>query len=388
MTHCSRSAKGNQKTMLRKRQIKETALQKFKTRLDTSLKWELTHERITEVDERKWFRMMLNENSKIALRTSEQMKNRSTIKLPQFDPNFFSPDEIECRYPGCHKKFPQDPLYSLEEVRKEDLYLCLDHQRIVTNLIHEQCAEKNVEVKFETFNAKEFAGYTSLIGKLEKAHMHLLGGDVKMSKPLKSTLSELFLNVRNFLFITNALLNPAPENLRIILPAILTILTNVVERIENREYVENLVFLVRNIMKIFLHFFGVLYTWVSVEVRNPYGDIGGGVGCLVGACVSGWAFGPVSSMITLGAGIGCVSGALVGAGIYKLEKERKEHRQEVEGYQAYREFVEQSRPNRYAIAARQTNENRTRVITVFLYRFEGDVYGNLYISLPNFRYFY
>ena len=375
--------------MLRKRQIKETALQKFKTCLDTSLKWEVTHEtRITVVDKSKWLKMMLNENSKITLRTSEQMKDRSTIELPQFDPNFFSLDEIECRYPGCQKKYPQDPLNSLEEVRKEDLYLCENHRRRVTNLIREQCAEKNVEVKFETFNAEEFAGYTSLIGKLEEAHMHLLGGDVKMSKPLKSTLSELFLNVRNFLFITNALLNPAPENLRIILPAILTILTNVVERIENREYVENLVFLVRNIMKIFLHFFGVLYTWVSVEVRNPYGDIGGGVGCLVGACVSGWAFGPVSSMITLGAGIGCVSGALVGAGIYKLEKERKEHRQEVECYQAYREFVEQSRPNRYAIAARESNENRMRVINVFLYQFEGDFLGNLYISLRNFSFFY
>ena len=341
--------------------------------------------RINTKDPKKWFGEPPYSKNKIALRTFEQMKYRSIIELPQFDPNFFSPNEVRCRFYGC-KKTRRDPSGHSGDVSKKDLYLCPVHRERMTNHIGKQCAKQNVEVNFETFKAEDFDGYISLISVMEQAHLYYQRDDLNISKPLKSTLSEIFLNTRNFFFITNAVLNPCFENLESSLPAILTILTYLLNEIHNYEYVRNLLFLLRNVMKTTLFFFGVLYTWISLPLSNPFGYIGGGVGSAVGALVTGWAFGPMFGLIALGAGIGLSSGALIGTGFHRLKQEGEQLREYDEAFWEYLEFMGRAGEETGLSSSFENTLSEMDWVHVYsgndpLYYFVGNSLGDLFFSV-------
>ena len=112
------------------------------------------------------------------------------------------------------------------------------------------------------------------------------------------------------------------------------IFTTILDRIQNRAFVENLAFLLREVMAIILSSFGVIYTWVSSNLANPGPAVGAGVGVALGSLAAGIAFGPVG--LALGSMIGGVSGGLIGGGAFNYQA----HQQDMEERRRYREFIE------------------------------------------------
>ena len=288
---------------------------------------------------------------KVNIRTSGQIKRGEDIKLPQFDPNFFSPHQSPCRFPHCLERKARSSNHSLK-MNKEDLYMCRSHRQEINDLISKQCFDKGINVSYKDFKDEDFHGYTSLIGLMEETFQHLERKATRALFPSKMDLllAEIFLNIRNFLIITNLLLNPDHENRRNVLIPITTILQSMLERCDDREYVENTVYLLRQVMQTILSPFGVVYTWVSLPLQgNPGAQIGAGIGGILGA--TGVAvFGRENRFgqsIIEGAGIGFLCGGLLGGGMFNL-REHYQRERNLHGYNQHRNYMS-TNTNTYVI---------------------------------------
>ena len=311
-------------------QEEERAIAKISDRqLTRSLEGELkqllpvlpTIPKITQYSARELFGDAPYHSKEIHLRTSEQMKQGSDIELPQFDPNFFSLDQVHCRYHDCPETKARNPNNS-SKTNKEDLYLCPNHRKEMVDVVTKKCAEKGIAVNFKDCNVEDFNDYTSLIGLCEKAFQGFKekASQVPSSSEVNGFLAEIFLNVRNFFIISNAVLNPDPENVMCTLPPVYEILQSLPKKRDDLNFVRDLAQLLEEIMKIILPCFNVVYDWVVLSLqRNPGAQIGAGMGGAAGAILAGAAFGPALPMIALAAGIGFVSGGLLGGGIFNLK---------------------------------------------------------------------
>ena len=166
-------------------------------------------------------------DNKVTLRNAGHQGAHEEIVLLQFDPNFTS-TEVFCRHPSCNSRY-------LEAAKsgKRDLYLCPFHQQKLKDAISDTLAKKNIQIATtkENPDPRQFDGYTSLIGVLEGAYH-----DAKKFQALERRspmVEEAILNVRNFLIITNAVLNPNGHNLQLALPPVFRILLLILENSAN-----------------------------------------------------------------------------------------------------------------------------------------------------------
>jgi hypothetical protein len=212
----------------------------------------------------------------ISLRTAEQTRNMDVVKLKKIDPCFqLKQRKIPCRVPECQETTV--PHSSGEGRIKRDLFLCKTHREELADLISKRCAEGNVIVDVTNFKNDDFKGYTSLIAVLEKAFMHLKSKRLTTSATTDSQLAEVFLNARNILMITNALLNPVDENVGMVVNACLKILLQI---LMNPANVKNLGEIFQSVAILAFGFYAITYPWVMVSLENPGGKIGFGV-CIV-----------------------------------------------------------------------------------------------------------
>ena len=235
------------------------------TNLDVSLE--------STVPKEVWFSQAELIRGQITLRTAEQTENMDVVQLKQFDPYFHNKDhKITCRVPGClaTRKFGSE---AKSEMVKRDLFLCKTHREQLMNLVSKRCAEEGVIVDIANFKMTDFKGYTSLIGVLEKALVHL-----KLKWWRKNAhdfhLAEMLLNTRNFLIITNAVLNPAEVNLNATLGPYLTIF---IKALENPKNLQNWLMLLSAVTLIILMFYAITYEWIHIPFENPGARIGAGV---------------------------------------------------------------------------------------------------------------
>ena len=266
----------------------------------------------------------------IHLRTAEDTKNESVVKLLQFNPSFFLKDvsNIHCRIPGCSATIQRlKPTHSSEK-SKQNLFLCSAHRERLTSEVTKRCAKENVIINIASSKKEDFNGYTSLIGILEKAFTYL-----KKQAPL---LAEVFLNTRNFLIITNALLNCNEDNTAIVLAPYIILFQTLLSCIEDPQRLESLVKALQEIMDMIMQFFGVIYIWVFLG--NPGSRVGGGVGLVLGF-VGGAAFVFPPPGIFAASVVGLVAGKLIGSGGYDWYKEHHYMKMQQEMIQQYQEFI-------------------------------------------------
>jgi hypothetical protein len=266
------------------------------------------------VPEEKWIpetqeKMLLKS---VHLRTEKQTQNLEVVKLKKFDPCWLKANsEISCRVHGCLKTTSR---LSTKRRTKQDLFLCEAHRENLTNFILQWCARENVYVtSFQ--NSNDCEGYTSLIGALEKAFMHLKSK--RLTTTTDALLAEVFLNTRNFLIITNALLNPDEDNTPTAVGPYLTILLRL---LGDPLRLGNLLKLLEGVMNLVLHFFGIIYQWVHVPLENPGAKIGFGLGISFGfllAQVLGFPFWSECVCCLLFA----FAGSLIGSGVYDWNRE-------------------------------------------------------------------
>ena len=247
---------------------------------------------------------------KVPLRNAESLGAHENITLTQFDPNFMTTD-VQCRHPSCGIRNPE-----AVKNRKRDLYLCPHHRQVLKNSIRDTLAKMkiNIPTTSEVPEEGQFTGYTSLIGLLEKAYYDAKKFGTFKEKSKK--VEEAILNARNFLIITSTVLNPDLNNLEVVLPPVFAILRLIVENPNSVVALGvGLVYLLREVMEMILFAFGVVYTWVSLALYSPGGQIGAGLGGTVGV-IAGSFFGPWGAAGGLAAGGGL--GGLIGNGIYNL----------------------------------------------------------------------
>ena len=240
---------------------------------------------------------------KIVLRTAEDTKNESGVKLRQFNPSFLLKDfeTDRCRFPGCPVKSN-----SSEKV-KQDLFLCSTHREELISKVKKRCADGNVDVP--NYEQEDFNGYTSLIAKLEKAFIHFQ----KQAGVTNFLLANVFLNTRNYLIITNALLNPNGDNETTALSSCMAILKSLLSCIKETGIVRAAIVLMQEIQIMILCFFGICCTWV--ELASPGTRLGGGIGLVLGF------FGPLLygfdyRVVGLSGVVGLCAGILIGGGVY------------------------------------------------------------------------
>ena len=280
----------------------------------------------TTIPSKKWItEHEMSKMKAIQLRTGKDIENESDVALPQFNPSFFLKDgsEVHCRIPGCSATIQRLKSNPSEKI-KQDLFLCSTHRARLTSEVAERCAKEDVFVKVASFKQEDFNGYTSLIGQLEKAFTHVLKQD--------SLLAEVFLNTRNFLVITNALLNPDEDNTVIALAFFMKVLQSILSDVEDPKRLQSLVEALREIMNMILLFFGIIYSWIFLA--NPGGRVGGGVGLALGF-IGGLAFALTPGGILAAAAVGLVSGNLIGSGAYDWHKDP----QYMKMLQQYQEFM-------------------------------------------------
>ena len=249
-------------------------------------------------------------DNKVTLRNAGHQGAHEEIVLLQFDPNFTS-TEVVCRHPSCNSRY-------LEAAKsgKRDLYLCPHHQQKLKDAISDTLTKKNIQIATTKENPepRQFDGYTSLIGVLEGAYH-----DAKKFQALQRRspmVEEAILNVRNFLIITNAVLNPDDHNLQLALPPVFRILLLILENSANvPPLVDALLYALRDVIEMILFAFGVIYSWVSISLNSPGSRIGAGVGGVIGGGL-GLVMGPWTGIAGLGAG--GVLGGFIGSGIYDL----------------------------------------------------------------------
>ena len=297
-------------------------------------------------------------DNKVTLRKAGHQRAHEEIVLLQFDPNFTS-TEVVCRHPSCNSR-------NLEAAKsgKRDLYLCPHHQQKLKDAISDTLAKRNIQIPTTKENPepRQFDGYTSLIGVLEGAYHHAKKFQTLQKK--SPMVEEAILNVRNFLIITNAVLNPDGHNLRLVLPVVLQILLILLEDSSNvPPLVDTLLDALRDVIEMILFAFGVIYSWVSISLKSPGARIGAGVGGFIGGAV-GLLLGPLNPVAGLGAG--AALGGLIGSGIYDLmvgdqrEQERERFR-------------------RYWAAAGGAGAYGQPNNQYVVYYFDGDAFGGLYL---------
>ena len=300
-------------------------------------------------------------DNKVTLRNAGHQGAHEKIVLLQFDPNFTSP-EVVCRHPSCNSRY-------LEAAKsgKRDLYLCPHHQQKLKDAISRTLVEKDIRIAITKENPepRQFDGYTSLIGVLEGLYH-----DAKKFQALERRspmVEEATLNVRNFLMITNAVLNPDSHNLQLALPPVFGILLLILENSSNvPQFVNALLDALREVIEMILFAFGVIYSWVSTTLISPGSRIGAGVGGVIGGGL-GLVMGPWTGVAGLGAG--SVLGGFIGSGIYDL----------VVGDQRAQEM---ERFRRYWAAALGTGANgqpNNQWVLYVVYYFDGNAFGGLYL---------
>lgn len=291
----------------------------------------------TTIPTMKWItEHEMSEMKTIQLRTAKDIKNESAVVLPQFNPSFFLKDgsEVHCRIPGCSATIQRLKSNSSEKI-KQDLFLCSTHRARLTSEVAKRCAKENVTVNVASFKQEDFNGYTSLIGELEKAFAHFQKQASRSD--INSLLAEVFLNIRNFLAITNALLNPDEDNTAIALAPSLVVFQSILNYIEeDPQRLQSLVEALREIMNMILQFFGIIYSWIFLA--NPGGRVGGGVGLALGF-IGGFAFAFPPAGIVGAAGAGLVAGNLIGGGAYDWNEDPQYMEMQQEMMQQYQEFM-------------------------------------------------
>ena len=251
-----------------------------------------------------------NFKTKVTLRKSDDLEACEEISLLQFDPNFTS-SEVICRHPSCSTKNSE----AAKSGTKRDLFLCPIHRQVLRDSISDLFAKEKIKFPSSTEEPEHgcFAGYTSLIGLLEGAYH-----DAKKFQTLKGKsllIQESILNVRNFLIITNCLLNPNGDNLEIGLPPVFQILRLILQNPNaTNQLGVHLIYMLREVIEMILFSFGVIYCWVTLALSNPGAQIGFGVGMILGA--GAFFLGPWSGAI--GVAIGGTAGGLLGNGIHSL----------------------------------------------------------------------
>ena len=251
--------------------------------------------------------------AKVTLRKAKRFKEE--IVLPQFDPNFTSNDVI-CRHPSCKSRNPKAAIR--DKGVKRDLYLCPSHRELLKRSICKAMEKGKVKFPMSEFASEpgRFEGYTAFISILEGAYHE--ARKVPTVRDTSRMVEEAILNVRNFLMITNTLLNPDDNNLELALPPVVQILQHILENQNSaNKLLKSLLPLLKEIVDMILFAFGVLYTWVSLA--NPGTKIGAGVGGCIGAAA--FALGPASGAV--GVAVGGTLGGLIGCGIYMLIKESR-----------------------------------------------------------------
>ncbi|KAK3714368.1 hypothetical protein QZH41_007983 [Actinostola sp. cb2023] len=284
----------------------------------------------------------LNKRQKLSLRSSVQTITSNKVELKQFNPNFFSNESIWCRFPGCNckqRKFE-------EKKKKKDLYLCPSHRNNLEDNVAKMCAQQGVSISIK-YRSEDLQGYTSLIGLLESAFHSL-------SKPIlpspgsyqgknSSILQGVCLNLRNFLIIVNALLNPDDDNCNTALNSPMAIVMRILEIIRDDgaailETLNGLVDLLRRVIEHILFAFGIIYSWVYLSlIGNAGAHLGSGIGGFIG--LVGYAAGPVVGTLTaIGGGI---FGGLIGSGVYNIwNVQRQEGEGDVERLHRYQGFAQ------------------------------------------------
>ena len=298
-------------------------------------------------------------DNKVTLRKAGHQGAHEEIVLLQFDPNFTS-TEVVCRHPSCNSR-------NLEAAKsgKRDLYLCPHHQQRLKDAISDTLAKKNIQIATTNENPElsQFDGYTLLIGVLEGAYHKAEKIQTLQKKSLM--VKEAILNVRNFLIVTNAVLNPDSHNLEIVLPTVLDILLLLLgeDSGNDQPLVDDLLYALREVIEMILFMFGVIYSWVSLSLSSPGTRIGAGVGGAIGVAV-GLVMGPWTGFAGLGAG--AMLGGLIGSGIYDL----------VVGNQRDQEM---ERFRRYWAAAGGAGAYGQPNNQYVVFYFDGDASGGLYL---------
>ena len=273
---------------------------------------------------------MMQVNKRIQLRTAEQTKSMKVVELKRFNPSYLyaAYPSIPCRMSGCletTKNLIHSQVKNQNKI-KQDLFLCETHLKTLKDRVSERCAQEHVILDDASFKNDYFNGYTRLIGELEKAFVYL---NSKWFKSFHSLLAEVFLNSRNFLIITNALLNPDEDNRGIALGPFLMMLRNCLQAFwENPNEIIARVIALRDIMNIVLPAFGVIYNWVSLA--NPGAELGGGIGLVFGYAL-GNAYGSSLEIIITTTMVGFLGGHMIGSGVFNLNRQSmmqmQQHRQ-------------------------------------------------------------
>ena len=253
-----------------------------------------------------------NFDTKVTLRYAGHLGANEDIILCQFDPNFTSTD-VFCRDPSCANKNPE-----AAKEGKRDLYLCPLHRKNLITSIENALAMKKINIpeNTEVPEEEQFTGYTSLIGLLERAYQNSKKFGRFEAGKLTPMMEEAILNVRNFLIITSTVLNPDKDNLEVALKYVIEILKLVLNNPENvKQLVSGLVYLLREVIKMILVAFGVIYRWVSLALHSPGSQLGAGLGGTIGLG-AGFFFGPWGAAAGMGAG--AALGGLIGNGIYNM----------------------------------------------------------------------
>ena len=253
-----------------------------------------------------------NFDTKVTLRYAGHLGANEDIILCQFDPNFTSTD-VFCRDPSCANKNPE-----AAKEGKRDLYLCPLHRKNLITSIENALATRKIELpqNTEVPEEEQFTGYTSLIGLLERAYQNSKKFGRFEAGKLTPMMEEAILNVRNFLIITSTVLNPDKDNLEVALKYVIEILKLILNNPENvKQLVSSLVYLLREVIKMILVAFGVIYRWVSLALHSPGSQLGAGLGGTIGLG-AGFFFGPWGAAAGMGAG--AALGGLIGNGIYNM----------------------------------------------------------------------
>ena len=253
-----------------------------------------------------------NFDTKVTLRYAGHLGANEDIILCQFDPNFTSTD-VFCRDPSCANKNPE-----AAKEGKRDLYLCPLHRKNLITSIENALATKKINIpeNTEVPEEEQFTGYTSLIGLLERAYQNSKKFGRFEAGKLTPMMEEAILNVRNFLIITSTVLNPDKDNLEVALKYVIEILKLILNNPENvKQLVSSLVYLLREVIKMILVAFGVIYRWVSLALHSPGSQLGAGLGGTIGLG-AGFFFGPWGAAAGMGAG--AALGGLIGNGIYNI----------------------------------------------------------------------
>jgi hypothetical protein len=258
----------------------------------------------------------------IYLRTAEQTQNMDTVKFKLFDTSFpYDKYRSIPSYVVGLSETALKPTCSSEENKTERiLFRCKIYRELLMPFVLARCAQECVIVDVASFTIDDFNGYTNLIGVLEKAFMHI--NSYLIGSTTNSLLAEVFLNTRNFLIITNSLLNPNEDNIATIVGPYLKMFLRFLDVYsKDPELLPNVLVALQVVMNMVLLFFGVIYTWVFLA--SPDGRLEGGIIGLSLALAGGVVHDlcPVKLLAT--SLVGLISGNLIGGGGYDSYREQR-----------------------------------------------------------------